>query len=245
MNDLRRCSMCGEDKPETDEFFYRKIGGLNGFSRRCIICSLIVSRAWQDKNKERVYIRARARQLRLKEEYRPILEARRAEAAATRPERKKAYHKGWVERNAAKHAEYKHEWYLANKGKNQPVDRDKFNKWRRDRLANDPIQRVHSAISRGMRSAITFKKNGVTWQKLVGYSTKELRRHLERQFTSEMTWDNYGSYWEIDHILPLSMFGKASSADDPLFKMAWALANLRPLSCVENKEKSDRRLFLI
>ena len=29
---------------------------------------------------------------------------------------------------------------------------------------------------------------------------------MEYQFTSDMSWDNYGTYWEIDHVRPCSSF---------------------------------------
>ena len=34
----------------------------------------------------------------------------------------------------------------------------------------------------------------------------KLKSHLESQFTAEMNWDNYGSYWHIDHKVPISFF---------------------------------------
>jgi hypothetical protein len=61
--------------------------------------------------------------------------------------------------------------------------------------------------------------------------------HLEAQFEPWMTWDNYGFYgWHIDHIKPLASF-KYSTPDDPQFKAAWSLKNLRPLGAEANWRK--------
>jgi len=69
-----------------------------------------------------------------------------------------------------------------------------------------------------------------------GYLWRDLRRHLERRFRRGMTWENWGDVWELDHITPLSNF-KYVSLDDPLFREAWALSNLRPLWTEANQRK--------
>ena len=47
-----------------------------------------------------------------------------------------------------------------------------------------------------------------------------------------MTWDNYGTYWEVDHIKPLSLCDA--------FEEAWQLSNLQPLTCSENRSKGNK-----
>jgi hypothetical protein len=58
-----------------------------------------------------------------------------------------------------------------------------------------------------------------------------------------MSWDNVGK-WHIDHIIPLSSF-RFTSMDDPEFRAAWALSNLRPMWATENILKGARRLTLL
>ncbi len=76
---------------------------------------------------------------------------------------------------------------------------------------------------------------------------QELKRHLEIQFESWMTWQNRGTYnsqiwddnnpktwtWQLDHIIPQSDLPYTSMSDDN-FKKCWALENLRPLSSKQN-----------
>lgn len=51
-----------------------------------------------------------------------------------------------------------------------------------------------------------------------------------------MNWDNYGSYWEIDHIIPVNTFDFIKHTDSD-FKICWSLANLRPLESIANKKR--------
>ena len=49
-----------------------------------------------------------------------------------------------------------------------------------------------------------------------------------------MTFDNYGTYWEIDHTIPLSAFNLLDETE-LLEAMHWT--NLRPLKKEHNKSK--------
>jgi hypothetical protein len=71
------------------------------------------------------------------------------------------------------------------------------------------------------------------------YLWSDLRAHLEVQFVGGMTWDNWGTVWEVDHIKPLSLF-QYTNLEDPLFREAWALSNLRPLLAHLNASKGKK-----
>lgn len=45
-----------------------------------------------------------------------------------------------------------------------------------------------------------------------------------------------GSYWEIDHIIPLNLFSYETEQDEQ-FKICWSLINLRPLEKITNKSR--------
>ncbi len=75
------------------------------------------------------------------------------------------------------------------------------------------------------------------------YTMEELRTHLEKQFLPGMSWDNRRK-WHIDHIIPLANF-KFTSVDDPDFKAAWALTNLRPIWASKNMSKGKKRTTLL
>lgn len=71
---------------------------------------------------------------------------------------------------------------------------------------------------------------------ILGYSPLALRQHLERGFTQEMSFSNYGE-WEVDHIRPVFDF--------PLWEVGidaevHSLKNLRPLWRFNNQSKGAK-----
>ena len=109
------------------------------------------------------------------------------------------------------------------------------NKWKEERRANDPVYRMVE----GMRSRLSSIVKGVNIggaNKLVGCSNEYLKGHLTNQFTKGMTWDNYGSYWHVDHIIPVSSFDHTRKDQ---VKQCWHFSNLQPLGAEENMMKSN------
>lgn len=74
----------------------------------------------------------------------------------------------------------------------------------------------------------------------LGCSADEFKSYIESKFQSGMTWENYGSYWHIDHIIPLS---KIDLTDREQFLKACHYINLQPLEAKENIRKSNRYDF--
>lgn len=95
--------------------------------------------------------------------------------------------------------------------------------------------KLSKRVSNYMRQTLKGNKDYKHWEDIVGYTIKDLMRHLERKFKLGMTWDNYGK-WHIDHIIPVSAFSY-TSIDDIDFKRCWALKNLQPLWHWENESK--------
>lgn len=82
-----------------------------------------------------------------------------------------------------------------------------------------------------------IKKSSV-W-KALDYTPQQLKEHLEKQFDSNMSWDNYGTYWHIEHIIPQSKL-IYENYNDENFKKCWTLENLRPLEAIENIKKGNK-----
>ena len=70
---------------------------------------------------------------------------------------------------------------------------------------------------------------------LLKYSHIELKEHIESLFTSCMCWDNYGDYWQIDHIIPVSAFKPETPPS-----VVNSLENLRPLCKLVNNKKGNK-----
>jgi len=110
--------------------------------------------------------------------------------------------------------------------------------YRKTRIALEPMFRLRAYFSTRMYQSLKGNKHGMSWEKLVGYTLQDLKTHLESKFDDKMNWDNYGSYWHIDHIVAVALFNY-TSYDDEAFKRCWCLQNLQPLYGPDNLEKSD------
>ena len=96
--------------------------------------------------------------------------------------------------------------------------------------------RVSSSV-RGFLRRGGKTKGGSTFDHLP-YTPQDLKEHIEKQFDEHMTWENWGSYWHLDHIKPQAAFNYDCLAH-PDFQKCWALENLRPLKATENLRKSS------
>jgi len=166
-------------------------------------------------------------------------------------------HQAWKLKNP----EYNREWYTKNKESHQERQRKRYLKnplfgaeWRKKhpemakaqdrrkslKKRSKPYIRASASISLGMRSSLRGgEKAGRHWELLAGYTANQLKRHLEKQFKPGMTWENYGSYWHIDHKIPISVFN-FSTPEDIDFKRCWALKNLQPLEAKKNIQKQAK-----
>jgi hypothetical protein len=68
----------------------------------------------------------------------------------------------------------------------------------------------------------------------IGCSVEFLKSWIEYQFLDEMTWDNYGTVWTLDHVIPLSRFNM-NSTKEQLIAFNWT--NMQP--SYDNFVKSD------
>lgn len=115
-------------------------------------------------------------------------------------------------------------------------NREIINAKKRAKNKQDNNYRLNHIISSAIYRVLKGVKSERHWEDLVGYNIQELKEHLESQFTSEMSWNNMGEYWEIDHIIPLNLFHYDTEQDEQ-FKTCWSLANLRPLEKIANKSR--------
>lgn len=107
---------------------------------------------------------------------------------------------------------------------------------------------VHSAIVMSVRYGI----KSYIWNYLP-YSLDDFKKNIEMQFEPWMNWKNQGKYnildwndndqntwyWQLDHIIPQSVYWFTSIKDD-LFKECWGLDNIRPLSAKLNALKGSK-----
>lgn len=141
------------------------------------------------------------------------------------------YREQYRAENKEKHRIY----YLEHKEKLSKY----HNEYIKKRNKNDPAFRLRGICSRLVSCALSGKKSGKSILKYLPYTMEQLKCHIENQFDKNMSWENYGIYWQIDHVFPQSKLPYLSMEDDN-FKKCWALENLRPLEKIANIRKGNK-----
>jgi hypothetical protein len=104
------------------------------------------------------------------------------------------------------------------------------------RLANDPGFALLTSIRNRINAAVRKAKRPERTLTLLGCTIAEARAHIEKQFASGMTWENYGE-WEIDHIRPCASFNLRRKEER---HACFHYSNLQPLWRRENRSKGSK-----
>lgn len=102
----------------------------------------------------------------------------------------------------------------------------------KERMNTEPGLKIKNRLR--LRLVEIVRSSAISKSKTLGYSASELREHLERKFKKGMTWDNYGSEWVVDHIIPVAEYDGTSASE---MRECFSLFNLQPLWKKENREK--------
>jgi len=151
--------------------------------------------------------------------------------------------KQWEQNNRENAIERQKRWLQKNpeylkQYVRDPEVRKRINKYLKQLRKESPKYHLDCNMGVLIYHSLKDKKAGRRWETLVDYTLKDLMKHLESLFDENMTWENYGSYWWVDHKKPRSLF-KYTFSDDPEFKKCWALENLQPLEKTANLKKSN------
>lgn len=148
--------------------------------------------------------------------------------------KKNSYTKSYYHKNPEKFITY------AKKYREDNIEkvRKYHSKWRKEKRKTDPLFKLNEILRNMVYrvfQSIGTKKTEKTFDLLM-YSPNNLKLRLEYQFNEKMTWNNYGIYWEIDHIKPIDKFVKQG---ETRFHIINALSNLRPLNIDKNRSKGN------
>jgi hypothetical protein len=80
-----------------------------------------------------------------------------------------------------------------------------------------------------------------TFEEVLGYSPEVLLKHISGQFDEHMSWQNWGDYWQLDHIKPHAAFRTDDFRKDVRESFHWA--NLRPLEKRANMSRSKHGVW--
>lgn len=149
--------------------------------------------------------------------------------------------KSLVKKNRSNYKEYDQEYAKKNwiKLKNDPNYQSKHREYQKEykrQKRQNPEYRLKENLRTYFYKTITRKTNSVF--EYLGCSTKEFKVYLEKQFDANMNWENYGSYWEIDHIKSIETFNFLNETE---IHECWNYKNLQPLTINENRTKRYKK----
>nr|CAI9752059.1 hypothetical protein YSBCXYJI_YSBCXYJI_CDS_0157 [Caudoviricetes sp.] len=140
-------------------------------------------------------------------------------------EQRKQYEKNYIKEHKNQIKQYQKNYRKDNAEKLHIMEVERHNR-----------NKLNKSISVSINKSLQGFKLGRHWENLLNYTLQQLKEHLESQFTPEMNWDNYGSYWEIDHIIPQNLFN-ITDENCLDFKICWSLLNLRSLEKSLNRQR--------
>lgn len=236
---MKICSKCKEAKPLSE--FFKRASSSDGKTSACKECNKKKTYAWRSANKEKwnEYVKGeyqnserRKNKIKRNAELKAAADKYRSENAAL------------INSERAKRNERRPAVIAYRKAfRSTPEYKERARERRRIKHETEPGFRLNRRMSSAIARTLKDGKGGRSWMSLVPYTLDQLHRHIERQFTKGMTWENMGD-WHIDHIIPLASFSFETEADAD-FQAAWAMTNLRPLWAKENIVKHAKILTLL
>jgi hypothetical protein len=111
--------------------------------------------------------------------------------------------------------------------------REQKTEWCKNESNTNMNYRLKKSLAARLRTVVVKNNSTMTY---IGCSIQYLREWFEYNFTQEMNWDNYGSFWSIDHIIPVCKF---NLTDENEKFTCWNWSNLVPVSINNNSSKKD------
>lgn len=209
---IKQCTKCKRCFPATTEYFNKDKSKFCGLRPRCKGCRIEDGKLYRKKYPVR------------------IKENKCKQLKKHQLKYKERNHRYYIQ-NIKKISERTKQYY-----ENHKKERNQYIK---NKIQNNPQFRLNFTMANNIRKSLKGNKAGRHWEDIVGYTLQDLRKHLKKQFDKNMDWNNYGSYWTIDHIIPISIFN-FKTFNNINFKECWNLNNLRPLEKIKNIKKSDK-----
>jgi len=258
---VKQCNKCGETHPANG--FYtakdKRRGKLKiGLSQACKPCRRAEVAEYRKKNQHKIKRASFKRSKEYRQEERRRAAQRDGREYIPLDERKKVSRlkqSAQIDHHVKK---YRKRMAQIEQAKDMPWLHPDLTRAERFRVRynSDPdfnlLQRTRSALRRKrqgirldtiVRCAIARDGRSPTAEQFLGYTMKELREHLERQFKRGMDWQKFiDGKIHIDHIVPLSSF---DLSDPDELRTAWAMTNLRPLWAEQNLRKSAKMEFML
>lgn len=144
----------------------------------------------------------------------------------------------------------KNRWYGLNKEKvkikhkkYKKLNKNKILEYKKKYESSRKRIDINFRISKNLRSRLgsAIKNNQKTGSavKDLGCPVDFFKKYIESKFYGKMTWDNWGTYWQLDHIVPLVNF---DLTDRKQFLKAANYKNMQPLTLKDHYKKTAKEM---
>lgn len=142
-----------------------------------------------------------------------------------------------VKEYTSENREYVNQRNRENREKNKDEYNRKWCEYVKKRKNNDPLYKlscsIRTLISQSFKNQFTKKAKKTV--EILGCDFETFKEHIEIQFTDDMNWDNYATYWQLDHKTPISW----SESEEEVYKLNH-YTNFQPLFWKDNISKGNR-----
>jgi len=163
----------------------------------------------------------------------PAIMFRKKEYICKECNKKKLY--AWRENNKERFLE------ICKTYREKTDKKDLRNTYLRKKYADDIASKLLKLYRNRMRELVKKqhfpKYTSFNYNEFLGCDWETLIIWLEFNMKDEMTWENYGTYWHIDHVYPCSLFDFSKEEDR---RKCFNWTNLTPLEAIENLKKSNK-----
>ncbi len=206
---MKVCQRCKEQLPF--DLFCKNKRAKDGLNTWCRPCTRKYKGLYYEKNKEKLLDDFRERYLK-------NADLRRKQENDRRNADPETYRRRAIE-------------YQKN---NRQSVYERQRKWVKKKRETDSNYKIKVNLRRRLNKALRGQVKSGSAIKDLGCTVEFFKDWISEKFTNEMTWENYGTVWHIDHITPLSCFDL--SVRQQVLK-AVHYTNLQPLLASENIRK--------
>jgi len=137
-------------------------------------------------------------------------------------ERVKEYNKIYKQNNKEQVSLYNKKYNIENRDKIQKRQTEQH----KERRRNDPKYKMSIVLRNRFRKFFKGINKNTSFNELIGCSYENYIKWIEFNFSSDMSWDNHGTLWHIDHVLLCYLFDHEKIEDR---KICFNWKNTRPL----------------
>lgn len=214
------CSRCKEEKDLSYFYFNKKA---NRYDNPCNPCRTASKKRQREENPEKFKKYQQEYRKKTRESFNQYM----VEYRKNNPEKIKLYNQTYYHENNGK--EKKRLYDSQNLERYRTRDRERYN--------NDIQFRMKKVLRSRVTKVLSGKKKKDSSSKLLGCTSEFYILYLQIQFTENMTWDNYGDYWNIDHVIPCASFDLSEKTNQ---HKCFHWSNTRPYIKSENESKNDK-----